>query len=124
MKKFKSQHNLKVYVNPFTVAGIDAGVLQFKIGTTHGIFKNFSLSVDVFTVINDNPGNGHMEDFFEFFEAHAKKTNRVFRMCEVSDQEFKNALILRGFKATEHPEILMKDDFLTVKKNKTNGAKQ
>jgi hypothetical protein len=110
MNEFKTTHNLTFYDAP------DHGHLildmlfpkhgntfvpyrRFKIGTCHGLWNVESKTYNILAIINDEPGNGHLEDVFEYFENSARRDNHALKILEVWNKSFETHLInKRGFK--------------------------
>lgn len=91
--KFRSTHGLKFKTMPHIIAGAFTGAERFEIGTVHGIWNVSTFSVDVFACINDEPGNGHMDDVFEWFFSIATERGLPVRVTNVSSEDFRQQLI-------------------------------
>lgn len=95
----KTRHKL-----PFLQAHNDiTGVPQFMIGTCHGqfmwSFQGKQLVLTIISIINNVPGNGHLNDVFQWFEYSAKRNNAVLRIVEFFNPRFKiHCIEKRGFK--------------------------
>jgi hypothetical protein len=49
-------------------------------------------------VVNDNPGNGHLDDVFEWFEGSCRRDKKNFRILEIWNKAFREHLLTkRGF---------------------------
>lgn len=80
--------------NPFNYEGWKL----FKIGTCHGQWTATKDSYDILSVINEVPGNGHLNDVFEWFEFACKRDGRSLRVLEVWNKGFAKHLVTkRGF---------------------------
>lgn len=71
----------------------DPKIMLFKIGTCNGQYYNTALTWNVISVINDQPGNGHLEDFFQWFEFACKKDSKFFVIEEFFNENFKRHCI-------------------------------
>lgn len=91
--KFKSSHKLKFRTAPHVIAGAPTGMEKFEIGTVHGLWVQSKMSIDIFACINDEPGNGHMDDVFEWFFEIARTGALAVRIVNVSSVTFRNQLI-------------------------------
>ena len=72
-------------------------ISRFVFGTCHGQFIDRD-SLDLLTVINEEPGNGHFVILIEVFEKIASETNRDFRVIEIWNDGLKEWLRRRGYK--------------------------
>jgi hypothetical protein len=91
--EFKTTHNLL-----FEVAEHWTGTNLFKIGTCHGQWGSTKDSYYILSVINENPGNGHLVDVFEWFENSCKRDNRNLLILECFNENFYKYLISKeGF---------------------------
>ena len=72
----------------------------FRVGTCHGQFRVTPEAYEVLSIFNDTPGNGHLEDVFEWFEFASRTTKIPLRVLRFSNAAFKKHLIdKRGFRA-------------------------
>lgn len=78
---------------------LDGTFLAFKVGTCHGLWRPTSKYYDILAIINDEPGNGHLNDVFEWFEASCRRDGKSFRILEIWNERFKTHLLTkRGFR--------------------------
>lgn len=84
---------------PFEVAPwINADFLRFRIGTCGGLWRSTQASYDILAINNGSPGNGHLEDVFEWFESSCKRDGKVLRVLECMNKRFEMHLKMhRGF---------------------------
>ena len=95
MNALKTQHDLDFEVGLWIVPGFK----RFRVGTCKGLFRQTDCTIDILSIVNDSPGNGHLNDVMEWFEYSCKFSGYVFRILEVWNLEFKEHLIKkRGFK--------------------------
>lgn len=70
----------------------------FRIGTCSGQWGSTRDSYFILSVINDKPGNGHLDDVFEWFEFSCKRDNKNFLVLECMNEKFyQHLLSKRGF---------------------------
>lgn len=83
----------------------------FRVGSCHGQWfwlevKGFGQCLCLLSVMNEFPGNGHLEDVFQWFENSAKRAKVPFMMMDFENQAFKKHCIeKRGFEeviGTDH----------------------
>lgn len=92
MDNFVTTHNLD-----FEVAESKLGLL-YKIGTCHGQWGSTDDSYYILSVLNEDPGNGHLKDVFEWFENSCKRDGRNLLVLECFNEDFYNHLInKKGF---------------------------
>jgi hypothetical protein len=88
----------------------DKNIKLFRVGTCHGQWYSEELCYVILTVINNSPGNGHLQDVFEWFENSCKRDKKLLKVAEVMNQRFRKHLIeKRGF----HP-ITMTEDLIKI----------
>lgn len=101
---FKTTHNLL-----FEVAESIFGLL-FKVGTCSGQWGSTSDSYYILSIINHDPGNGHLNDVFEWFEFSCKRDK-------------KNLLVLECFNKEFYDHLLSKRNFIALDADKENCIK-
>ena len=100
---FQSTHNLEFLSrewHPLGVVGfLDGdGWQEFKIGTCCGQWRAVNGAYEILSVINETPGNGHLQDVFDWFENSCKRDKRDLVILEVWNEKFLKHLIeKRGF---------------------------
>lgn len=76
----------------------DKRVMVFRIGTCHGQYGFKKGTLMLISIINETPGNGHLNDVFQWFEFAAKTQGIDLMVCELMNTRFMQHLILkRGF---------------------------
>jgi hypothetical protein len=86
--------------------------MNFRVGTCEGLWTFTKDSYDILSIINNNPGNGHLIDVFQWFENSCKRDKKNLRVLELLNKRFKKYLIdKRGFK------ILDKDNLIKLYEN-------
>lgn len=107
-RKFESTHGLGFKGAPQIVSGEQTGLTKFEVGTCRGLYKITDIAVEIHAVINDEPGNGHMDDVFEWFEGIAKH-GKVPLVVLGASPEFKIELSQkRDFLNTNIPNRMIK----------------
>lgn len=106
----QTKHNLDFLScqSPYNVEGTDHK--NFKIGTVEGMWGDTGDSYYILSAVNDEPGNGHLDDVFEWFEYSAKRDG-------------KNLLVLECFNERFYDHLLAKRGFVMLDPNKENCIK-
>lgn len=92
---FSSPHELLFLssVEPF----LGGDFYEFEVGTCHGLWRATEHSY-ILAIVNDEPGNGHLDDVLAWFEHSCRRDEKRLRVLEVLNERFKNHLIeKRGF---------------------------
>lgn len=77
----------------------DPSWFLFKVGTCAGQWRATELFYEVLSIKNNKPGNGHLEDVFEWFEFSCKRDKKDLKVLEVMNVDFGKHLVnKRGFK--------------------------
>jgi hypothetical protein len=97
MNAIKTTHNLDFQVAPW--ARDPSGAIQlFKIGTCHGQWYTHGPAFVILSIVNDSPGNGHLDDVFQWFEYACKRDKYALVIDELMNERFKKHCIeKRGF---------------------------
>lgn len=70
----------------------------FKVGTVHGQWFCTPEAYCIMSIVNEQPGNGHLTDVFEWFEASCKRDKKALIVMELMNERFKKHLLeKRGF---------------------------
>jgi len=92
---YKSTHELVFYTAQWWATD---EFMQFKVGTCHGLWKSTETSYDILAIDNHEPGNGHLQDVFDWFEFSCLRDSRDLRILELMNPRFIRHLInKRGF---------------------------
>lgn len=76
----------------------DAGWLGYRVGTCNGLWRSTESDYEILVIRNDNKGNGHLEDVFQWFEYSCKRDQKDLLIMDVLNKQFKDYLInKRGF---------------------------
>ncbi|MEK6884973.1 MAG: hypothetical protein AABY22_35405 [Nanoarchaeota archaeon] len=79
----------------------------FRIGTCTGQWGCNKNGYYILSVINDEPGNGHLNDVFEWFEFSSKRDNKNLLVLECMNNRFYNHLISkRGFNPIDKNNVI------------------
>lgn len=71
----------------------------YSVGTIHGQWIATETAYEVLSIFNNEPGNGHLGDMFEWFEHSCKRDKKDFIIREFWNDNFKRHCIeKRGFK--------------------------
>src|SRR4029078_5524749 len=72
--------------------------LLFRIGTCEGQWVSIDDCYVIISVKNNNRGNGHLDDVFEWFEFSCKRDNKNLLVVEfINERFYKHCLSKRGF---------------------------
>lgn len=101
-------HNLEFLAAPFEY---DPSCIRFKVGTCHGLYSANKDSFEIIAVMNDEPGNGHLTDVLEWFEASAKRDKKALKVVELWNEGFYHHLVnKRGFKPIDPMNVIKRFD--------------
>lgn len=100
--EFKTTHGLDFEVCWET----NYGFYAFRVGTCHGLWGVDENSFLILAIYNDQPGNGHTKDVFEWFEYSCRRDGKSLKVLEVMNEEFKKSLIEKhGFMAIDADNV-------------------
>lgn len=88
----------------------DPRVTAWRVGTCHGQYEFVKGVLVLISIHNNEPGNGHLEDVFQWFEGTVKKHgNGVLIIAEFMNDKFKKHCIeKRGYKPVEGTNNVIK----------------
>lgn len=87
----------------------DPNVMCFRVGTCEGQWFCTDLAYCILTVMNSKPGNGHLEDVFQWFEFSCKRDKKALMVLELMNDRFKKHCIQkRGFHPVPGTDNLIK----------------
>lgn len=70
----------------------------YRVGTCTGQWRLTPEAYEILSVINDKPGNGHLDDLLEWFEYGCRRSNLPLRIRAFTNDGFKKHLLeKRGF---------------------------
>ena len=103
----KTKHNLDFEACPWD---LNPMFMLYRVGTVRGQWFSTEHAYIVVSFINDVPGNGHLDDVFEWFEFSCKRDNKALMIMEFMNDRFKKHCIeKRGF-----TPIPGKDDVIKI----------
>ena len=103
----KTTHDLDFEACPWPR---DKSIMLFKIGSCHGQYVFSDMGLEIISIINNTPGNGHLNDVFEWFEYAAKAQGLKLIIREFFNARFKMHCILkRGYSDIAGMNSVMKD---------------
>lgn len=108
---FKSTHNLDFEVAEweYNILKDDADWCRFRIGTCEGVWCSRDSSYDILSIHNNDKGNGHLKDVFEWFEQSCIRDGKDFRILEVWNIMFKQHLLNKqGFITQGRDNVIKK----------------
>lgn len=84
-------------------------VYDFKVGTCYGLYEVRAASYAIIAIFNTDPGNGHLQDVFDWFENSCKRDGYHLEVIELWNERFKNHLSgKRGFTSTSKVNVIKK----------------
>ncbi len=73
-------------------------IRAYRVGTIHGLYGNDKHTYYLSAIVNDHPGNGHLNDMFEWFENSCKRDKKNLVVHEFLNLAFRDHLLKkRGF---------------------------
>lgn len=89
-----TEHALDFEVAPWHIPEFD----RFRVGTCDGLWRCTNDAYEILVITNNRPGNGHLNDVFQWFEHSCKRDKKSLRVLELWNDSFANHLInKRGF---------------------------
>lgn len=90
---FASTHKLPFEAAPWEFNDLlpvspDSPILRFRIGTCEGIFFSDKESYTIIAIDNKYPGNGHLQDVFDWFENSCKRDKKSLRFVDIINHRF------------------------------------
>ena len=93
MQNFKSTHNLAFEQCEWEASTAHDDYHRFKIGTIHGLCRVKNGCYEILNIENKKRNNGHLDDFFEWFEALCKLTGNALYFPLFTNERFKEFLL-------------------------------
>ena len=79
----------------------------FRIGTCEGQWFALDKAYCIIAIINKQPGNGHLDDVFEWFEHSCKRDGKALMVLEFFNDRFKKHCIeKRGFRPFMENDVI------------------
>lgn len=106
MTPFRSTHDL-----PLKEEGSwyrERAWLHWRVGSCSGLWRPKNKSIEILSIVNEHPGNGHLTDVFEWFEHKARYEEKALVIKEFfMNPGFKKHLIKkRGFKPEGKDDVI------------------
>lgn len=102
----------------------DPSMQKFRIGTCGGLWGSNDFCYYILAIDNEQPGNGHLDDVFEYFEASCIRDDRNLLVLQCMNKSFYDHLInKRGFVAVDEENVIKvfnKKTYRKFKKKKFN----
>lgn len=90
--EFRTTHNLPFECAQHVVHKV------FRVGTCHGQWGNTKDSFYILSIINNQKGNGHLQDVFEWFEHSCKRESmNLLVLCCFNKNFYQHLIDKRGF---------------------------
>lgn len=106
MNVIRTTHNLDFEACPWPR---NPAIQLFRIGTVEGQWIATDVSYCIISFINNKPGNGHLDDVFEWFEYSCRRDGRALMLMEFMNERFKKHCIeKRGFEPIHNTHDLIK----------------
>jgi|SRR5882757_3099554 len=111
---FTTTHNLSFEVAPYGISHAlnavwpdsdDTIFDAFRVGTCEGLWSATENTYDILAIINNSPGNGHLEDVFEWFEHSCQRDERDLRVLHCHSRFWKYLIEKRGFWAINEEDV-------------------
>jgi len=78
----------------------------FRVGTCEGQWRVTPKAVEILSVINRYPGNGHFDDVLEWFEYASREARLPLRILRFTNPRFMEHLVTkRGFKKINDVDV-------------------
>lgn len=107
MNSVKTTHNLDFEACPWFR---NPTIQLFRIGTCEGQWLSTDDAFVIISILNKNPGNGHLDDVFEWFEYSCKRDKKALMIMEFMNDRFKKHCIeKRGFTAIKNTDDVIKE---------------
>lgn len=106
----ETKHKLDFEARPWK-GGLVDGVVQYRIGTCTGLYEYNDEGISIIVIDNDKPGNGHLDDVFEWFEYAAREKKKRLWIRQFFNSLFQDHCIKkRGFtQSDKNPHDVYKD---------------
>lgn len=79
---------------------------RFKVGTCVGLWRGTDTTYDILSIVNEEPGNGHLEDVFEWFEHSCLRDGRDLRVLHCHERFWKYLIEKRGFQSINVEDVI------------------
>lgn len=107
-----TKHNLAFEVAPWPK---NPAIQLFRVGTCEGQWFVTDHAYCILSVKNSCPGNGHLDDVFEWFEASCFRDKKALIVLELMNEQFKAHLLKkRGFKVMGKNDVIKFDHLVKI----------
>lgn len=110
MNQIITKHNLDFFSRPATVQlQLEEGIIwnDFIVGTCGGRWAATDEAYLLLAIVNSVPGNGHLDDVFQWFEHSARRDKKALKILEFFNPRFKQHCIKkRGFRPTGKNDLI------------------
>lgn len=107
--EMKTKYNLIFEVAPWPR---NKAIMLFRVGTCEGQWLSTNEAYCIMSIVNNSPGNGHLEDVFQWFESSCKRDGKALIVLELMNERFKKHLLTkRGFSDMGKDNVI-KEKFL------------
>ena len=87
----------------------NTSIMLYRVGTVSGQWMSTEHAYIIISFLNESPGNGHLDDVFEWFEYSCKRDNKALMIMEFMNDRFKKHCIdKRGFIAIPNKDDCIK----------------
>lgn len=108
-----TRNNLDFLIAEENPYDMNSGFQLCRVGTCEAQYRTTEDAIEILTIYNTTPGNGHLGDFFEWFEYAAKETGKKLRILELWNERFEQHLIgKRDFRP-----VTLEGDYLVLEKD-------
>lgn len=108
--EFVSTHKLDFLVAPWEFMDsipVTPPFKRYRVGTCHGLWRCADDCYEILSVINDEKGNGHLQDVIEWFENSCRRDNKNLRMLHFENLPFMIHMINHfGFEREKEYDII------------------
>jgi hypothetical protein len=102
----KTTHRLEFEIAEWPYS---SDILLFRVGSCTGQWFSSDFAYHILSILNEKPGNGHLQDVFEWFEASCLRDGKALMIMDFFNPEFKRHCIeKRGFKEVPGTDNLVK----------------
>jgi hypothetical protein len=94
-----TDHHLDFMAAPWDDPLGVGGYMAFIVGTCNGLYSTNKGTLMIISVRNEEPGNGHLEDVFQWFEWSARENGVPLTIVAFMNERFyQHCIEKRGFK--------------------------
>lgn len=91
---FESINKLPFETAPWVVPDF----IRFRVGTCSGLWRCNRDAYEILAIVNEVPGNGHLQDVFDWFEHAGRRDGFDLLVLEIWNDDFARHLVAkRGF---------------------------